>query len=145
MAKERRKHELTLASGREVRMQSLNQWSVYAGLLEGLPTRQMNARQLEHIVAATREKDQHEPYLVVPVERPIEIGRPYPFGDPAALPSVACLARFHSFRPARDSSKDYSELTVIWFQEDYAFPLSEEAHLAITSIDWDARAEDHEF
>ena len=35
-------------------------------------------------------------YLILPTEEVIEYhrDRPYPFGDPASLPAVQCIARF---------------------------------------------------
>jgi hypothetical protein len=45
----------------------------------------------------------------------------YPFGEPARLPSVSCMADFVS---SGDDALYYMHLTVIWFQRDDAFPLS---------------------
>ncbi len=60
---------------------------------------------------------------------------------PSLSPPVGCLAfRFRSRQPARDPRNDYSELTVIWFHDDYAFPLSEEAERYILAMDWSALA-----
>jgi hypothetical protein len=35
-------------------------------------------------------------------------------------------------------------LTVIWFQDGYAFPLSSEASTAIRALDWETLAAQHE-
>ncbi|APR82099.1 Hypothetical protein A7982_07448 [Minicystis rosea] len=142
MSKSHRK--LDLSCGRTVHLEWLQQWSVYAGLLEGLPTRERNDADIEQWRADARRKDEHEPFLITPNQRPIEYDGHYPLGEPAALPAIGCIARFCSYEPARDPDKDYSALTVIWFQDDYAFPLSEEAEQAIRNLDWEKWARDWE-
>jgi hypothetical protein len=96
-------------------------------------------------VEDARQHDGHDAFLIVPVQQPIKHDGRYPFGDPAALPSIACMGRFHSHKPARDSSKDCSDLTMIWFQDDYAFPLSADAERAIIAVDWDGLACDRDY
>jgi hypothetical protein len=132
----------TLSNGRTIGLQSLKQWAVYAGLLEGLPTRQRNHAELKRLVEEVGRQDGRAPLLITPVQEPIEYEGRYPFGEPARLPSIGCIGRFHSHEPASDSSKDCSDLTIIWFQDDYAFPLSPEVERAIVTVDWDALARD---
>jgi len=40
---------------------------------------------------------------------------------------------------------DCSGLTVIWFQDEYAFPLSEDAERAIHTLDWQRLASEGEY
>jgi hypothetical protein len=134
-----------LSSGRTVSLWSLEQWAVYAGLLEGLPTRQTNDAEIKHAIDEATRRDGHAPFLIVPTQVPIPYQGRYPFGEPAKLPPVGCVARFHSFEPARDLSKDCSDLTVIWFQDDFAFPLAPDSERAILTMDWDALARDREY
>jgi hypothetical protein len=61
------------------------------------------------------------------------------------MPEVGCIGRFHSSYPARDTGKDYSALTIIWFQDDYAFPISPDVERAIHAVDWDRLARDDEY
>jgi hypothetical protein len=139
------RNKLKLLCGRTVSVHSLRQWSVYAGLLEGLPTRERNDADLARIVAEARQAEGHEPFVIAPTQKPIEYNGRYPFGQPAALPAICCVARLHSFQPAQNSAMDCSDLTVIWFQDDYAFPLSEEVERQIYAIDWTALAHDDEY
>jgi hypothetical protein len=115
--------------------QSIRQWRTYAGLLEGLPTRQKNERDIEHLLKQERERGwwAGEPYLVPPVVRPIEyeVGRRYPFGDPEALPNVTCVARYVAYP---------SELTIIWFQDEFAFPIDPQVLEHLQGLDWAGRA-----
>lgn len=137
--------ELAPADGRPLSLNSLRQWRVYAGLLEGLPTRERNDAEIASIVAQAREMDRHEPFVVTPEQRPIAYEGRYRFGTPATLPAICCVARFTSLQPARDSEMHYSLLTVIWFQDDYAFPLSEGAAEAIARLDWQRLALDAKY
>jgi hypothetical protein len=137
--------ELKPSDGRSLTLDSLRQWRVYSGLLEGLPTRERNDAELASIIAQARETDRHEPYVVIPQQRPIKYEGRYPFGEPASLPGICCVARFTSHQPARDQKMDGSVLTVIWFQDGYAFPLSEAAAQAIARLDWQELARDIEY
>ena len=117
----------------------------YEGLLEGLPTTAMNRRRVEGIIAECRGKwHGEEPLLIQPTEKPIEWERdtPYPFGEPAALPKIVCVARFYCLEPARDSSKERSDLQVIWFQEEFAFPIDADVLDRLRAMDWEQHAVD---
>ena len=109
------------------------------GLVEGLPTVEMNRGILNRTLEETRRLGWHaNRYLIEPTEEPIGMeGDRYPFGEPAALPSVACVELLHSRGP--DPTK-YSSLTVIWFQSSFAFPIEDAALGQIKEIDWDAKA-----
>jgi uncharacterized protein (TIGR02996 family) len=136
----RRSAEIKLRAGGTIECQSLQQHSTYAGLLEGLPTRQMNQRTIESLLTTERERGWWvgEPYLVPPVVRPIEYrsGERYPFGDPEALPDVTCVARFVGPAPGACTA----ELTVIWFQDTFAFPLAPYVREHLQAIDWTAKS-----
>jgi hypothetical protein len=141
-----RRGEITLASGRAIRLFFLKQWAEYAWLLEGLPTRERNDAALARLVEEARQEDGHDPVLIAPVQKALAYEGRYPFGDPAALPAIGCVGRFRSLGPARDLGSDgYSALTVIWFQDDYAFPIDAEVERAIIAIDWDRCAIDREY
>jgi hypothetical protein len=102
---------VTLSTGQEVVLEELNQRLTYEGLIEGLPTTSLNKKHLDSLVAEQREKRPKTPvYLLTPAETPMKwSGERYPFGTPARLPGVTCIARFGS----RNSPLSYSELTII--------------------------------
>jgi uncharacterized protein (TIGR02996 family) len=138
---------VTLRTGRELRLLNLRQHGVYAGLLEGLPTHEMNQRHIAHLVNEEQTRGGQAPYLIEPPERPIEYKRdgPYPFGTPARIPGIACIGWFDSLRPARDANRDGSGLSIIWFQDDYAFPIDPGVYERIRAIDWDKHAHDFDW
>ena len=134
-----RDNSIDLTTGRSVRIIRLNQWATYMGLVEGLPTAEMNRGIVNATLKEARCLGWHaNRYLIGPTEEPIGMeGDRYPFGEPVALPSVICVALLHSDGP--DPTK-YSSLMVIWFQSSFAFPIEDAALGQIRKIDWDAKA-----
>ncbi|HYQ04622.1 MAG TPA: hypothetical protein VER96_38375 [Polyangiaceae bacterium] len=137
--------EFVLRSGRTVSLVSLRQDFIYAGLLEGLPTRKRNDAMVARLLDAHRDQDGHGAVLIQPIQTAIKTGSTYPFGEPAALPIISCVGLFHSGSPARDQTKDCSDLTIIWFQDDFTFPPSEEILRGIAGVDWNSLARDGEY
>jgi hypothetical protein len=139
---------IELTSRRGVDLGFLSQRLTYGGLLEGLPTIALNERIIARVVQEEQDAcDGWAPYLIPPTQTLIEYhdDRPYPFGEPAALPRILCVARFRSYRPARDTTMDYSQLSVIWFQEDFAFPIDAMVLDALRQLDWEQHAHDAEY
>ena len=129
---------------RAVSIESLNQREIYAGQIEGLPTREKNKELIASALTRLRAAGA-APYLVPPVETPIPYPRgDYPFGEPAALPRVICVASCRSPFPARDSSKDASHMTIVWFQDDYAFPIEPSVQEHLSNLEWERLAVDYE-
>ncbi len=147
-ATELRLNQIRLNSGREVSLRAYRQFRVYEGLLEGMPTREMNADIIDRLVAEERARPfTGPPLLLTPEQRPLKHPRrhPYPFGEPAALPSVACVGRFHSSSPTREAMRDFSDLVVIWFQDEFSPPIGPEVWNQFHEIDWDRHARDGDY
>lgn len=118
---------LIIETDKVVTIKSINQWQTYGGLLEGIPTDKMN----ENIINRTKKEAQElsgmeEIYLIEPKQKTIEYEGKYPFGNPASLPPVTCVAELWFNDVFRDTEKMFSSLCIIWFQEDYAFPIEKE-------------------
>ena len=141
--------EFELHTGRSLYLRELRQYLTYEGLLEGLPTAERNQQRLESLVAKHRDKPYAGgPFLIQPTETPIEYnrdGRQYPFGTPSALPSVTCIGRFDSLQPARDKNCDFSGLVIIWYQEEFAFPIEPSVVSKLLAIDWETHAADMDY
>jgi hypothetical protein len=138
--------EITLRTGRVIRLMALHQSRFYTGLHLGYPHPEMNERR----VRATMERatslvfGSGPPHLIAPV------GRVFPRAEEdrtrgrehVELPAIVCTACFESLQPARDPNQTYSTLTVVWFQDDFALPIAKTALDAIQSLDWDSLATD---
>ncbi len=120
--------EIELAGGVRVRLVELHQVETYDGLLEGVPRTKTNALHIERL----REK---YPGICVlpPVETPLSSApRPHPFGPPARLPSIQCVARFK----AMEDGCAYREGRFAWFQPTWAPPIDAAALEAFRRLDW---------
>lgn len=118
---------LIIENNKEVTIKSIKQWHTYGGLLEGIPTDKMNTQIIERTKIEAKEFSRMEEiYLIEPKQEPIDYDGNYPFGNPAALPGVTCVAELWHNDVFRDTDKMFSSLCIIWFQEDYAFPIDEE-------------------
>jgi hypothetical protein len=84
----------------------------------------MNQRLVVNILAEQRQEHGAEPFLIEPEQKPIAYEGRYPFGTPATMPPIACVARFDS-EPARDLTKNYSSLVIVWFQEHFSLAIED--------------------
>ena len=131
--------DIATSAGRGIRATELEQWTVYAGLVEGLPTDRMNRRIVDAAEREAASRWGSPVVLVPPIETPIDWQgeRPYPFGVPTELPAIGVRARFWSSGP---DALTQSTLTFVWFQVEWAPPVDEAVLSAIRSTDWDATA-----
>lgn len=141
--------EFTLVSGRKVQIGFLSQSWTYDGWLEGVPTEGWNQQKIEIAVSDAGEKHRSPVFLIEPEQEinPWNVDVPYfggRFGLPAKLPSVTCTARLHSIYPCVGEEGDFSSLVVVWWQEEYALPIAEEALIQIQNLDWENLAESGE-
>ncbi|MEM7607583.1 MAG: hypothetical protein AAF411_19690 [Myxococcota bacterium] len=121
--------EIEFANGERVRLVELRQTETYEGLLEGLPTEEMNARR----ISALRNK--HPNLYVLPAKQtPIEWHheRAYPFGTPASLPPVQCVGRMY----ALEEGIYFRTATFAWFQSAWALPIEPPVLMAFREIEW---------
>lgn len=140
-----RNDRITLRSGREIELHELKQSRTYAGVLEGVPTKQFNKRLLNDLRKAYEKNARSTPVvLLTPRETQIDVGGPHPDGKPHKLPFVTCVARFRSEPFADLEPLGFSELIVIWLQNEFAMPIEPAALDQIVSIEWDKVARDFE-
>mgnify|MGYP001436869681 CR=1 FL=1 len=117
---------LVVGEGIEVNIKSIKQRLTYDGLLEGLPTKKLNETILIGIKEDAKKFCQlDEVYLIEPLQKQIKYDGEYPFGDPYELPNVICIVEVSYYTTFRDESKDYSGLGIIWFQENFLFPIED--------------------
>jgi hypothetical protein len=144
---------ITLLSGRSIDLYRLNQSKIYAGMLEGLPMASTNNTLIEaRLKDAQVLSPDHAPHLLEPSRRNYDriagdcdtytaaLGYSAEF-----LPNVVCVGCFSSWEPARDKSKDFSGLTVVWFQNEYGLPSDPHTLERLRSIDWEKLAWDGDY
>ncbi|QDU46033.1 hypothetical protein Mal52_45300 [Symmachiella dynata] len=158
--------KLTLDSGRDIVLEQLYQERTYRGLLEGTPNRVANDWGIEHNLSFARKLAGSigDPYLIAPNRRdyvrvPGDMDRirediEKRIGDweeglqqrlPEWIPFVCCIGCFASVKPARDSRKDCSSLTVVWYQDNFAMPIDPVIQNELRSLNWNEHATDGEY
>ena len=134
---------IEISSGRSIVLRELDQWLVYEGLLGGEPTSDLNTKLITGILEASSAAG-HRVTLIPPVEGPSSgnfdgSSDGERSDDKRRLAKVAVRARFESDVPV-DGTGDYSELSVVWFQEAWALPIAPGVVAQITELDWAASA-----
>jgi hypothetical protein len=133
--------EFALTDGRTIRLIALEQSYTYEGLLLGVPTWEMNQDMMDRLIARFVDPGGYGvPLLFEPEQRPIDVSpHAQPRGTPAALPAITCVGRFRSDRLSGGDDV-WSVLRLIWFQDDFAFPIDGRALKQMPAVDWEAHA-----
>ena len=115
---------IVLKSGHAIQLTNLRFSCTYIGLLEGMPTEDVNTSIIESLVASARRDFPNRPVHVVPPPREYpdeQHGRARSRVE--IMPGVACVGAFEAdaIGPDADPEWDRSWLTVVWFQEKASF------------------------
>lgn len=136
---------LTLDDDSKVSMIALNQSRTYEGLLEGLPTTEMNVRTIARAIVSAQKIWGDAPQLIPPKVTPISVSRKYPFGDPASIPGILCLSRWESGFESRGDLDGSAMCTIVWFQSEFALPIDEAVAVQIRSLNWNSVSTFHQW
>ena len=152
-----------LKEPRPLLIDQLVQYHTYRRLLVGVPEDRFNETIPANVVedAKIRFGVKPEPFVIPPVLHSFSIEQQQhirkPFGDyePTGetftrsgqrLPKMTCIASLRCPLPLVDPGKEgwfsYSRATLIWFQEDFAFPIEAAVMAQILGLDWGAVAAD---
>lgn len=127
-------YTLTLDSGIVISMKSLVQQITYIGILEGLPYRNFNDRLVEKLIG----KGYHLLY-----QNRCEPDDEYlRRRDAEFLPYITCMASWTAHTPTRNPEAHLSNMSLVWFQDTWVFPLAPEVVTALKALDWEALAVD---
>jgi len=146
--------KVNLNSGRCVTLVALHQEMTYRGLVAGLPRRELNDGCIRSAIQDARRLclPGASPVLIPPARRdyhrrPGDMDkRSAVSGEPVEfLPSITCTGVFDDALPAHDGNKNYSELTVVWYQDRYAFPIDKTVVVQIRALDWKKLATDGDY
>lgn len=131
--------KIELASGETVWLDAFHTTKTYGGLLEGRPTREINARILESaLYTASRLWNALTPHLIPPLEEER--------ADGLRLPEMINFALLGSCTPVKASEYGGSTLVVIWFAPEQSdVPLSIIVSEAVRDIPWADLAEPEEW
>ena len=151
---------ITLDCGVTIVLKSIRQSMTYRGLLEGVPNSDLNRQRVDSACGEGRKLsiNQAKPYLIRPecrdyLRTPGDMDALGERGGllsafrrrkPEWMPVVTCIADFECMT-AKNPKMDASSLVIVWFQDEYAMPISEAALRSIKGIDWHAHAVDFEY
>jgi hypothetical protein len=136
---------ITLASGREIDLASLEIFPTYGAMLEGYPCARVNDWTLARLAARSGPEPVH---VITPPRRYHGQGRGrLALGPVEELPALYCRAYFLSERIDKnlDDALHWSRLTVVWFQDDLASPVADFVTAAVSDLAWHELAEDFAF
>ena len=125
-----------------VRIRQIFQWETYLGVLEGGPSKWTNEGLIESAIAAAKNVlDMPQVYVVEPLmslndEHGYEVYK-YP-----AFPVKTCVAHLEHYQPNHDMDKEISVLGIIWFQNDFAFPIQQDIRAKVLELEWSKVAMD---
>lgn len=118
------------------------QRKTYLGLLEGVPNTEINNSDIPARVEEVKRIFSVENVLIIQPEQtpigpkePLYTGRN---GQPvyrARLPSVTCMMDLSSYYVG-DPEKEWSRLGLLWYQEEYAFPIDQKVIDEIKRYSW---------
>ena len=144
---------ISLDSGRSIALEEIHQHLTYAGLLEGLPTKNINQSIISEMNTIAQNKIwvSTKPYIVKPNQSPVELSEERQLYyqnkssefTPLALPKIACIGQFIS-APVNDNFM-FSSLTIVWFQEKWMGSIDKITLKEIESINWNKYAVDGDY
>jgi len=131
-----------LAGGRRIQMLALDQWWTGDGLQIGRPLGEVGQRTWDRLLATyTGQDGGNVPLVLKPVANAVEQPeRRSSRRGSVARPAATCAAKFWSEKLAGDDRGIASLLRVIWFQDDFAFPIDHVVVAALEALDWEAQA-----
>lgn len=137
-------YRIELSTGRAIRLVGLDQHLTYGGLLAGHPSREMNRRIMDRLIAGhSGPRGRGVPVLFEPIETPLEKHSDPDWSTAATLPAVTCVGRFMSGVLASEPDGFGSMLTVIWFQDEFALPIDPVVTIELGALDWEAHADSY--
>lgn len=135
-------------------MKAIFKEMTYRGLMMGRPNSERNDDRLKQAIDYATDHHchiPHKPYLIEPPRRqyfrkPGDMDRTNSDHWTAEwLPVVTCIGEFQSVMPARDDRKDFSALTVVWFEDDFGADISSGNLKSIQNIPWKEVAVDYDW
>jgi len=120
-------------------IQRLVQRRTYYTVLEGVPDPAINRRMLQHTEAEARRYFGIERIHLIP---PVETIQKTATREMAFLPATICMAELSHHQPMKDQNMEHSRMVLIWFQDEYAFPIAPDILEKIAALEWKTHSED---
>ena len=138
--------ELILDNNVTVTLVMLVQELTYNGLLEGFPNETMNQRIIQQNESQAA-KLLYEPVIITlpPTVKTAAEGPVSAFGAYQKLPEVCCMALLKCHSTFKDKSKDYAALGVVWYQDEFAFPIANNILTELKKVPFQQYCSEYEY
>lgn len=132
-------YEIGAEPGRKVHLFRLYQTRSHEGAMFGRTDREHNRRIIENALAFARQRLK---FRGIPQLVPVSMVRATPADGNDRLPDILCIGEFMWPRPVRDPAQVCSSATLVWFQDAFAPPISQDVLDEMREIQWDLIAVD---
>jgi hypothetical protein len=146
--------QIIINSGITINLQNLEQNLTYAAVLQGIPWGPYYKGFVDSQVRWFKEERkrngiENSAYVVIepevlslPVSKEVCASMQSFYDvESVSIAPVACRGRFEYHKPVREEKQDGSELTIIWFQNEFMAPMPDYVIARIKQIDWEAVAD----
>lgn len=130
----------------EVIIVEIKQYHTYRNLLEGIPNTRLNKIIVDRTIKEAKELfDLQNIHLIDPILTPIKYDGNYPFGRTESLPEITCMVELKCHSAFKSENMDYSGLGLVWFQENYVFPIEKTITEYIETIPYRKECEEFSY
>ena len=135
--------EFRLNSGSTVYVNDIFQRFTYAYQLEGYPNVRLNEALISDLQSFSAQLFPRLPVHVIPGTEKVSPEKvSSSMGIWTELPPITCIGRLYDVEPVSDQNKDYSGLSLIWFQDSMAPPIGASIVEYIRNMNWSLLASD---
>jgi hypothetical protein len=93
----------------------------YYALIKGVPNTEVNQEMVQNIkFEASRLSGVKATHVIVPIEKKMIVADKEVM---SSLPNITCMAELSYYKPIHDMSFECSRLCLVWYQEEYVFPI----------------------
>ena len=126
---------IILINNTEVEIAKIYQMKTYDSLIEGTYDKELNDDLLVDIKQRAKRIFYRDTYFVIDPR----------INEGDNFPEYCIILELMVFKPFRDMDKDYSALTVICFQDEFAFPISSKNIYYIKEIPFELLCKEYNF
>ena len=127
---------LQFANGVQVYIESLYQFQTYGGQSFGVSTEEDNNEIIKEVLKRVKERAFSDKiYSIEPKQKVMKLKAQYE-PTPMKLPKYTCVAELRYYKSLKPFQKPTSCLSLIWYQERFAFPIDDSILKKIGKLDW---------
>ncbi len=111
----------------EVEIEALSQFKTYRNVIYGYPTERRNNWLIKDILESAHKTNNPQSVYLIQPEHKIMDDIIRKNGNPLdickVIPDIECHLEVRSKKIFTDENESYSKMLIIWFQDEFAFPI----------------------